>query len=248
MLTTDSFAKVSPRRLRRLITRALVLLALFVVTWLVVSYVVIPAMWRRSATHHPALEGAPCICHTKDGIPGDPLNLALVAGEDALVKAMLAAGWYAADPITLKTSLRIASGTVLRRPYADAPVSNLYVWKRKQDLAFERPVGHDPRQRHHVRFWRSEELDDQGRPLWFGGATFDVRVGFSLRTGQITHHIGSDVDAERDKLFDDLHAAKVLSEVRWIEDFNSQRSGRNGGGDRYYTDGRLPVGVIALVE
>jgi LssY C-terminus len=247
-MTTYLLESILPRRLRRLVTRALLLLALFTITWLVLAYVVVPAMWRRSATHHPALEGAPCISHTKDGIPGDPLNIAIVASEDELAKAMLAAGWDAADPITLKTSLRIAGGTVLRRPYVDAPVSNLYVWNRNQDLAFERPVGHDPRQRHHVRLWRSKELDDQGRPLWFGAATFDVRVGFSLRTGQITHHIHADVDAERDKLLDDLHAAKALAEVRWIEEFNPQRFGRNGGGDRYYTDGRLPVAVIAVPE
>jgi len=230
----------------RLVRLALLFTGLTLVTWLVVAYLILPALWRRSALHHPALDGAPCICHTKDGIPGDPLNVALIAHEEELAKAMLAAGWDAADPITLRTSLRIAGGTVLRRSYTDAPVSNLYLWNRKQDLAFEQPVGNDPRRRHHVRFWRSDQLDDQGRPLWFGGATYDVCVGFSLRTGQITHHIQADVDAERAKLLDDLQKIRAIAEIRWVDDFNSQREGRNGGGDRYYTDGRLPVSLITL--
>ena len=60
-----------------------------------------------------------------------------------------------------------------RKPYPDAPVSNLYLWGRIQDLAFEQPVGNSPKQRHHVRFWRSAEVDDNGEPLWLGAA--DVR-------------------------------------------------------------------------
>jgi hypothetical protein len=247
-MTADPFMVVPVPFRRRFIRRVLLLTVLSLFCWLVIAYLILPAVWRRSALHHPALDGAPCICHTKDGIPGDPLNIALIAREDELAKAMLDAGWDAADPITLITSLRIAKGTVLRRPYADAPVSNLYLWNRKQDLAYEQPVGHDPRQRHHVRFWRSEQVDDQGRPLWFGAATFDVRVGFSLRTGQITHHILFDVDAERTKLLDDLQRARTIADLHWIYDFNTQHEGRNGGGDRYYTDGRLPVGVVALGE
>ena len=134
---------------------------------------------------------------------------------------------------------------MLRREYDDAPVSNLFVWGRKQDLAFEQSVGHDPRKRHHVRFWRSKELDDQGRPLWIGGATFDTKVGLSHTTGQITHHISPDVDAERDKLLLDLQQARKLESVKWLDEFHEQLTGKNGGGDPYHTDGRLPVGVLS---
>src|SRR6185369_11715834 len=102
---------------------------------------------------------------------------------------MLAAGWHAADPLGLRSDLEIAADTVLARPYEDAPVSNLYLFGRKEDLAFEQPAGDDPRRRHHVRFWKSSKVDDQGRPAWVGSATYDQRVGLSHTTGQITHHI-----------------------------------------------------------
>ena len=51
-----------------------------------------------------------------------------------------------------------------------------------------------------MRFWKSRRLDAQGRPCWFNAVTFDRSVGFSHTTGQITHHIGPDLDAERDGL------------------------------------------------
>jgi LssY C-terminus len=235
----------SPRKRPRLVRSGLGLMAV-VLVYAISAYLVIPTLWRVEIVRHPALQGAPRITHTAAGIHGDPLNIALVATEEELVKAMLAAGWHPADPITLESSLRIASSTVFHRPYVDAPVSNLYLWGRKEDLAFEQPAGDDPARRHHVRFWRSAAVDETGRPLWIGAATYDARVGFSHTTGQITHHIAPDVDAERDKLINDLRHAGQLSQVSWIEHFHQVLQGYNGGGDPYHTDGRLAVGVIAL--
>ncbi len=174
------------------------------------------------------------------------MNIGLVGLEGDVQRAMLAAKWFPADSITLKSSLRIAADVVLRRPYPDAPVSSLYFFGRIQDLAFERPVGDDPRQRHHVRYWRSSELDQDGRPMWFGAATMDVHVGLSHDTGQITHHIGPDVDAERDKIIADINAAGDLASVYWVDNFHKELNGKNGGGDAWHTDGRLAVCVIAI--
>jgi hypothetical protein len=229
------------RRLgRRLVGVAVVLLAVY----LLAAYVVVPACWRYVEGHGSALEGAPTRTYTRDGIPGDPVNIALAGTEEELTSSMLAAGWHPADRITLASALRIAESTMLRQPYPDAPVSNLYLWGRKEDLAFELPAGGDARRRHHVRFWRSDRADQTGRPVWSGAAPVDTSGGFSRTTGQITHHIGPDVDAERDKLLADLHAAGRLVRTDWIDDFQPQRQGRNGGGDPYYTDGRLAVGVL----
>src|SRR5262245_43405077 len=183
---------------KRVFGGALFLLA----AYLVVAYVVAPAVWIGYAHRHPALDKIPGITYTGDDHPGDPINVALIGSEAELKKIMQAAKWYAADSLGLRSDVRIAADTVLARPYDEAPVSSLYLWGRKQDLAFEQPVGDDPRQRHHVRFWRSPEVDDAGRPLWAGGATYDQRVGLSHTTGQITHHIAGDVDVERDHLFE----------------------------------------------
>ena len=135
---------------------------------------------------------------------------------------------------------------VFDRKYADAPVSNLYLFGRKEDLAFEQAVGSDPTRRHHVRFWRSQEVDKNGEPLWFGAATLDQSVGLSHTTGQITHHISPDVDAERDKVIDDIKRAGDLASVYWIDGFHKELEGKNGGGDPWRTDGRLAVGVLEL--
>ncbi len=212
--------------------------------YLAVAYFVMPIDWRWYTHRHPSLEDIPEITHTANGIPGDPLNVALTGTESELKRIMLAAGWYPADPLTFRSCLQIAAATVLKRPDEQAPVSSLYLFGRKEDLAFEQPVGSNPRKRHHVRFWRTDKTED-GRPVWIGSATYDKRVGFSDTTGQITHHIAPDVDAERDHLFDDLKATEDLSETYAEPGFHKILDGRNGGGDPWHTDGQLYVGVIA---
>ena len=230
---------------RYVIDRLVPLAVLLLVVWLMVAYLVLPAGWRWLAKRHPALDDAPTVTFAGTGLPGDPLNVAFVGSKDDLLTAMAAAHWRAADPVTPRSALGIAASTVLRRSYDTAPVSDLFLWGRKEDLAFEQPLGHDARRRHHVRFWRSAQVDNEGRPLWFGAATFDRKVGFSHTTVQITHHIDADVDAERDKLLGDLRAAGWILTVQWLDGFQKKLEGRNGGGDPYHTDGRLAVGVLA---
>jgi hypothetical protein len=210
-----------------------------VVSWLALAYRILPALWRHYE-HQPALERAPKTTVTAQGIPGDPLNVGLIGTEQELVSALLASGWDAADPITLKSSIGIARSVLRDRPSVDAPVSSLFVFGRKQFLAFEKPVGDNTSHRHHVRFWKSTELGRGGLPFCIGAVTYDRSVGLSHRTGQITHHIGSDIDAERDGLFADLGQNGWLTEEFQFTGVGATLLGRNGGGDRYYTDGEPP--------
>ncbi|MFZ0708657.1 MAG: LssY C-terminal domain-containing protein, partial [Terrimicrobiaceae bacterium] len=117
-------------------------LILILVVWAGVAYLLAPLVWKLYFRRHFIY--APSITRTSDGHPGDPINLAIEGSEEQLVKAMIAAGWYPADPITLASSIRIAVDSVFRKPDADAPVSALFLFGRKQDLAFELPVGDSP--------------------------------------------------------------------------------------------------------
>lgn len=230
--------------------RAIKAFLAILVAWFVIAYLIAPVAWKTYARRHPSLEDIPRITYTGDGHPGDPLNVSLIGTEGQVKAIMQAAKWYPADPLGLRSDLRIAEDTVLKRQYDEAPVSRLFLRGpdgklRKEDLAFEKPVGPDPRKRNHVRFWRTDKPDpDDGRPVWIGSASFDERVGLSHTTGQITHHISADVDAERDLLFHDLGQTGDLTETYFVDGFHKILSGKNGGGDPWHTDGRLEVGVI----
>ncbi len=240
----DPTTPAQPHHRRSRWRRVLIIVAGLLLLWLVVAYLVMPPLWKVYVHRHPSLEDIPGITHTADGAPGDPLNVALVGTKEEVIRLMVAAKWYPADSLTFASSLKIVEASVLKRPDDQAPVSSLYLFGRKEDLAFEQPVGNDPRQRHHVRFWLSDKVDWDGRPVWVGSAMYDKRVGLSRDTGQVTHVTAADIDTERDKLFDDLKGTGDLSEFYIVEGFHKVREGKNGGGDPWYTDGNLYAGVI----
>ena len=213
--------------------------------WLFAAYLLAPEGWKFYANRHPAIDESPRITETSDHHPGDPLNVALVGTREQLDAIMKAASWYPAAALGIKSDLKIAADTVLSRPDVEAPVSSLYLFGRKEDAAFEQPVGDNPRHRHHVRFWKLDQPSQDGRPIWIGSAVYDAHVGLSRTTGQITHVTAPDVDTERDYLFNCLEKSGDLPSRDVMAGFHTQLSGKNGGGDPWRTDGDLYVGVIA---
>jgi hypothetical protein len=222
---------------------AILSLAIVLAIYAVIAYFLLPFAWTHYE-HQKGLANLPMVTRTGQGIPGDPINVGLVGGKDDIVCAMHAAKWYPADPITLKSSLAIVGSVVLDRPYHDAPVSPLFYQGRREDLAFERPDGRSADRRHHVRVWKALENGEEGRPVWIGAVTYDRGVGLSRYTGQVTHHIAPDIDADRDRLIDDLKAAKVVLAIYEVTGIGPTLNGRNGEGDRYYTDGEMKIAAL----
>ena len=233
-----------PAKKRSRKKRFVAFLLVGILVWLGLAYIVVPAAWKRYAHRHSAFEDIPGVTYTADGIPADPINVALVGTKAEVMKIMLAAKWYPADPLTLRSSLEMAEAAVFKREYEDAPVSSELLFGRKQDLAFEQAVGDNPRHRHHVRFWESDKRGPDGRPIWVGAAVYDERVRLSHTTGQFTHQTAPDVDAERDFLFKDLEQTGDLAEVVIVDGFHKVLEGRNGEGYPWHTDGNLYEGVI----
>src|SRR5262245_23670258 len=119
-----SASPTSPVVKKRIWKRALSVLGFILLAYLLLAYLIMPDFWKGYVHRHPGLEN-PQITHTKTGLPGDPLNVALVGSKNQVMKIMVAAKWYPADALTLESCLRIAEASVLKRPYKDAPVSNL---------------------------------------------------------------------------------------------------------------------------
>jgi LssY C-terminus len=215
------------------------------IVYFMLAYVALPELWKHHE-HEPGLASLPMVTVTGTGIPGDALNVGLVGSQEDVLRAMNAAGWFPADPVTLRTSIEIIGSVVLDRPYHDAPVSPLYYQGKKEKLAFEKPSGRSADRRHQVRLWLVLEKGTDGRPVWLGAVTFDRGVGFSRYTGQITHHIGPDIDAERDLLMQDLRDAGMVDAMFQISGVGPTLFGRNGGGDPYYTNGEIDVASLVV--
>src|SRR5437667_1230860 len=223
--------------------RYLLLLAAVIVCYVAVSYLILPAT-RSRIGHRPGRSHRPMLTSTAQGIPGDPINVGLIGNREDVVSAFHVAGWNPADPITLRTSVEIVGSVVFDRPYKDAPVSPLYFDGRREDLAFEKPVGVSADRRQHVRFWQALASGTEGSPVWLGSATFDKGVTLSRDTGQVTHKIAPNIDGERDQLIGDLNQAQVVTSIYQMKGIGPTLNGRNGEGDPYYTDGEIWVAKL----
>src|SRR5471032_2114593 len=133
--------------------RVLIAIAALAALYTILAYIILPALW----THHerqPRLADRPMLTATRQGIPGDPINFGFVGDREDIVRAMHEAGWFAANDVTLRSSVEIIGSVLLDRPSQSAPVSPLYYEGRSEELAFELPDGGSANRRHHVRLWR----------------------------------------------------------------------------------------------
>lgn len=223
------------------ITLAFTTLLGVLIVWLLLAYGALPRLWSK---HEHKLIGQrdQIISYTSQDIPADPINVRIKGSRESIACAFHRAGWSEADGLSVRSSVGIVSSVVLRRSYPAAPVSSLYFQDRLQDLAVEIDDGPTAQRRHHVRLWRIGPHD------WVGAATFDRGVGLDLYTLQVTHHIGPDVDAERDRVGTLLER----SGGRYIGSQPSRLTPgvwhRNGGGDRYRTDGQIKAYTLGPVS
>ncbi len=243
--------------------RFAIFLALLII-YCLMAYLIIPALFR---IYHLFIDHdhIPLYATYGDGWASDPVNIALVTRDRKhLQKVMQQAGWYEADPGSLRNSLREAWALVFNRAYPTAPMSTLYLFNRKHDVAFQIPTNDkmSPRTRHHVRFWRLEppkrNLHDRGhfdfwssklqtwlhkdREIWIGASTEDFKpLDIRWRTGSLTHGVRHDADKERDFIVQTLQDQQLIKSVHASDPGEHFKFRGQSFRTVYTTDGSLKV-------
>ena len=225
-------------------------------TYGLAAYVILPYIVRMGlmVLRH---QHVPSFTITGDGLPGDPVNLALVGTFDELRAAFAKAGWHEADPLTLSSSWGMVRAFILNTPYPKAPFSTLYLFGRGQDIGFQKPIGKSPRKRHHVRFWakcltEAETVDDvfwhgtnrpdtRERVLWVGAGTKDTGFSLTRLTFQITHATDSDTMAERDFIMAELARNGTIG---MVDLYDAGEELASGTVNHYVTDGIIAVAPL----
>ena len=185
--------------------------------------------------------GVPCFCTTRPhgGFRTDPVNLLVAASRPALEAAFMRAGWVSAQPIGPLALVREARALVdAGAPYPDSPMSDLYLFGRRQDYGLQKNA-HGVRSRDHLRIWRTGRAAGPNRFWWAIAATRDVDIKFY--EGLPTHRIAADIDAERDLVAHDLAAAGRATASYRLLAHELGYYGLNGARDPYFTDGEVVV-------
>ncbi len=229
-------------------------------TYGIASYVILPRAVRMGLKILQR-KLVPRFTISGDGLPGDPVNLALVGTFQQLRVAFAAAGWSEADRLGMASSWRMVRAFAFDSPYPTAPFSTFYLFGRGQDIGFQKAIDNSPRKRHHIRFWalslaraedtvgtakfwlNSDRPAENERVLWVGAGTKDTGFSLTQLTFQITHATDSDTNAERDYIIAELTENRVIGAV------TSYQAGQQLPMERvnhYITDGE--VTVASLVE
>jgi hypothetical protein len=229
-------------------------------TYAIAAYVVLPRAVRVGLKILQR-KLVPSFTVTGDGLPGDPVNLALVGTLQQLRAAFAALGWAEADRLGLTSSWRMTRAFVFNMPYPTAPFSTLYLFGRGQDIGFQKAIDNSPRKRHHIRFWalgllhadetwgaatfwlNTERPPGDARVIWVGAGTRDTGLSFTQLTFQITHSTDADTNAERNFIVGEL------TKSRLIEGVNVVRTGEQITTERvnhYVNDGEITLATLVV--
>jgi len=203
--------------------------------------------YSDDAAFRAALEALPCCATSQDGSKnGDPLNLVVVGGLDDAFPAFVRRGWR---PTELKWSgsiMRIVTSALSGERYPYAPVSNLYMFGRAQDLALQK-ARDNVHQRNHLRLWLSP-LRFHGKQVWVGQISRDIGSRLTIHTPTFTtHKIDPDVDEARAALIQDLAYSQGVAKFGFVKGVGPAPKGAprsNLTSDVYYTDGLRSVLVF----
>lgn len=111
------------------------------------------------------LAEAPKRAASKTNHPGDPINLVFIGTAEEVQQAFSHAGWSEPKKKNEKSIWKTAQAVINDDGYNAAPVSDLYVFGRKEDFAFEKTLN-TFNKRHHLRLWQSPQTAPDGRPIW----------------------------------------------------------------------------------
>ena len=184
------------------------------------------------------LSNAPQRAMSKTNKPGDPINLVFVGTAQEVEQAFRQAGWSEPKKKNQQSIWKTAQAVINDDGYNAAPVSDLCVFGRKEDLAFEKTLN-TFNKRHHLRLWQTSANAPDGRPIWLAAATHDV--GIDVHPGVISHATDPNLDDERVQVESDLWLGGGVQAAELIAPPQPLSSGMTATGGAWHTDGRLFV-------
>jgi hypothetical protein len=172
---------------------------------------------------------------------GDMVNFVLVGSEQQVKDALNAASWRIADIDNKEAVLKAVLETYEKKDYLEMPMSQLYLFGRKQDYGYELAQAYSVvASRHHFRIWKAPTTWN-GQTVWAGAGTHDIGFEKDQRNGSVTHKIDPAVDGERDNIGQTLQASGKVKSLSYYLPPDPVQGAKNATGGGYHSDGRILV-------
>ncbi len=118
----------------------------------------------------------------------------MVGARSAMFPPLVRRGWHVTETTTVGTSWDTIVSSVFGTTYRYAPVSSLYLFGRRQDIALQKPRS-DVNQRNHTRLWLAP-VTTGGVPVWVGQISRGIGVRLTRKT-VTTHKVDPQMDESR---------------------------------------------------
>jgi hypothetical protein len=194
------------------------------------------------------LEQLPCCASNADGKQeGDPLNVVIVGESVDVMNSLSRSGWSFTHRIDLHTIKREIGAVLGGTAYPVAPVSSLYLFDRKQDIALQR-ARRSIAQRNHMRLWLAPfRFEDHS--VWVGQVSRDIGIKVTPKSPTFTTHIiDPEVDTTREYLLHSLIAEGFVDRFGFVKGSAQAPPSRpnfNLTGDPYFSDGMRLVVMLS---
>ncbi len=195
------------------------------------------------------IEAQPAFVTNKDGSKtGDPLNLVIIGDEEAVWPAFLRMGWDPTAALTTSSALKTGVFGIFGGAWRHAPISDLYVWGRPQDIALQK-VRSNIHYRNHLRLWKAP-VTYKGLPVAIGQISRDIGTRITTKSPTLTtHRIDPDVDETRASLLQDFLWGQSLAVFGWaggVGEIAIDNPRGNLTGDPFFTDGKRAVMLLSV--
>jgi hypothetical protein len=180
-----------------------------------------------------------CTTDSRGSREGDPLNLVVIESQSDPIVPFIAREWHLTQKLDVASMIETVRAFIFRDEYLTSPVSPLYVFGRREDVALQKPRS-TISERIHARLWLTP-YTVESRRIWIGQVSRDIGVRLTDQTWNLTtHKIGPDVDFDRGYLLQDLLMSGLVERYGFVEGVHAAPASAprmNLTGDPYYTDG-----------
>jgi len=186
-------------------------------------------------------EKLPKVSESITAIPSEPINIIIVANRDILEKSFINSNWTLLDTLSLQSATKLVKSVIKKETYSAAPGLPVFWDTEPNTLGFGQPgTNNSISSRHHIHFWETPFITQDGQSIWVGTAHFDEEIKKKFNIILPIHTTELMVDNEREYVKSELEKNKFIKSVEKI-DLTGLLYGEKKSGNNFLTDGQAYI-------
>ncbi|MFA5532249.1 MAG: LssY C-terminal domain-containing protein [Candidatus Shapirobacteria bacterium] len=186
-------------------------------------------------------ENLPKISESIAAVPAEPINIIVVGNRDILDKAFIDSGWYLLDGPGIKSYSRIVKSILKKESYPATPGLPVFWDTLPNIIGYGKPDSENSiSSRHHIHFWETNYITQDGQSIWVGTAHFDEEIKKKYKIILPFHTTRLMVDEEREEIKANLQKNGFIKLSEKV-DLTGLLYGTKKSGNSFLTDGQAYI-------